>query len=90
MKKDFEGVRALVAALLVDFSSYANKIEDPILIGGQYPPDKMTNLILNFCYDRGIQLSNPDMDTWDEVVQGKFLTKTQTHKPVHRMRFKNA
>jgi hypothetical protein len=76
MNKYKETLRKYVAAALCDFLAYVTSIEDPIIVGGQYPRDKMLSVFSQWCFDRqiNIEITCDDSKLWlNSCQQGNMI-----------------
>jgi len=67
-----ELLRKYVVAALYDFLTYATSIRDPIIIGGQYPRDKMLRVFNKWCLDRKVnvkEITADDSKLWFNSCQ---------------------
>jgi hypothetical protein len=88
-KEQFDTMRGIVSAVLVDLCKYMVKLEAPIVIGGEYPAMSVLTIFENYCYDRDIQISPASDDIWKALYESGKLTTAEINKPERRLRFKN-
>lgn len=68
--------RRLIAASLTDFLTYMVKQREPILVGGQYKPDKFLAVFVEWCKLRGFDSSDPDTNAWLQLCIGGYMGGT--------------
>lgn len=80
MDKRQEILRKYVAAALCDFLAYITSIKEPIIVGGQYPRNKMIETFRQWCFDRKInmgEITDEDAKLWlHSCQQGKMTGPT--------------
>lgn len=64
MKTNRESLRRFLSAALCDLVDYLVELGDPIVVGGQYPKDKLVQAFLKWCTARNICVENPDCEGW--------------------------
>lgn len=64
MKANRETLRRFLSAALCDLIGHLDGLNDPIVIGGQYPKDKLVQAFRKWCEDRNISVENPDCEGW--------------------------
>ena len=64
-------LRKLVGAALCDFITYVESIEDPFIVGGQYPNDKFVNAFHAWLLSRKFELegANKHVKNWIRLYQ---------------------
>jgi len=80
-----EILRKYVAAALCDFLVYVTSIRDPIIVGGQYPQDKMLEVFNKWCHDRKVNVRGTtaeDSKLWlNSCQEGKMTGPTDMSPP---------
>lgn len=79
-----EILRKYVAAALCDFFMYATSIRDPIIVGGQYPQDKMLEVFNKWCHDRKVNVRGTtaeDSELWLNSCQEGKMTGSMDMSP---------
>ncbi len=64
MKINSETLRRFLSAALCDFVGYLDELGDPIIVGGQYPKDKLVQMFQKWCAARNICVKDPDCEGW--------------------------
>lgn len=64
MKANHDPLRRFLSAALCDFVGYLDELGDPIVVGGQYPKDKLVQAFRKWCEDRNICVKDPDCEGW--------------------------
>lgn len=64
MKANRETLRRFLSAALCDLIGYLDELGDPIVVGGQYPKDKLVKAFREWCEARNISVENPDCEGW--------------------------
>lgn len=61
-----EAVRKLVGSALVDLVAYLGTLKDPIIVGGQYPNDKLVAAMRKWLFERKFDIEdiNESAKTW--------------------------
>jgi len=59
-----EGVRRFIAAALCDLISDLSDTPSPIIIGGNYPNDKLIDAFTAWLIKRGIDVADPATEGW--------------------------
>lgn len=64
MKANRETLRRFLSAALCDLVGHLDELVDPIVVGGQYPKDKLVEAFQKWCEVRNISVKNPDCEGW--------------------------
>jgi hypothetical protein len=64
MKANRETLRRFLAAAICDFVGHLDTLTDPILVGGQYPKDKLIGCLREWCDDRNFSVEDADGEGW--------------------------
>jgi len=83
MNPHYNAIRRFLAAALCDFTSYLDKLPDPIIVGGQYPDDRLVRALVNWARERKLSLSDPSSTEWaSSCTSGAlWLQEETTHAP---------
>jgi hypothetical protein len=69
MANQHESARRLVAGGLADFLIYLTSLPDPIVVGGNYPRDRLVQAFQNWAKDRDFSIEKADVSTWREACR---------------------
>jgi len=64
MQANKETLRRFIAAVICDFVGYLDTLADPILVGGQYPKNKLIEHLSKWCNDRNFSVEDADGEGW--------------------------
>ncbi len=69
--------RSLLLGALVDFITYLNENDSPIVVGRDYKPDRVLDAFQAWAKDRGLSLNKIDRPLWLEACRkGVFKDET--------------
>ncbi len=66
--------RRLVAGGLADFLIYLTSLPDPIVVGGNYPRDRLIQAFQKWAKDRDFNVDQADVSSWRAACRNKFFT----------------
>lgn len=72
--EEHEALRKVVAAAVADVITILRLLPDPIIIGGQYPDDKLLRAVAAWAHERNFSLSNPDTESWLKACQSGMVS----------------
>lgn len=79
MNSRYNAIRRFLAAAFCDFTDYLDKLPDPIIVGGQYPNDRLVRALVNWAQERKLSLSDPDSTGWaNSCTSGALWLQEET------------
>ncbi len=69
-----EILRRFIAAGLCDFVGYLDKLDTPIVVGGDYPKDRLVQAFGKWCKDRNVSVADADGEGWLIACKAGSLT----------------
>jgi hypothetical protein len=69
-----EILRRFIAAGLCDLIGYLDNLDTPIVVGGDYPRDRLLQAFRAWCVDRKMSVADADADGWLAACKGGSLT----------------
>lgn len=73
-KPNREAVRRFVAGALCDLIGHLDELDDPIIVGGRYPKDRLILAFYEWCEQRGVSVKDPDATGWLTACKSGALT----------------
>lgn len=73
-KPNRESVRRFVAGALCDLIAHLDSLDDPIVVGGRYPKERLIRAFYEWCEERGISVKDPDATGWLNACKSGALT----------------
>ena len=65
--------RRLVAGCLADFLIYLTNLPEPVIVGGNYPRDRLILAFQNWAKDRNFNIDQADISVWRAVCREKLF-----------------
>lgn len=65
--------RKLIAGALADFLIYLTSLPDPIVIGGNYPRDRLVRAFQGWAQDREFNTEQADISSWRAACHNKLF-----------------
>ncbi len=69
-----EILRRFIAAGLCDLIGYLDRLDMPIVVGGDYPKDRLVQAFGKWCKDRNVSVADADGAGWLAACKGGSLT----------------
>ncbi len=69
-----EILRRFIAAGLCDLVGYLDNLDTPIVVGGDYPKDRLIQAFGKWCKDRNVSVADADGAGWLIACEGGSLT----------------
>jgi len=68
-----ENARSLILGALVDFLEHLNTLEAPIVVGNDYPNDKLIDVFKEWTEQRNVSLKTINKPAWLKLCEQGFL-----------------
>jgi hypothetical protein len=64
---------SLITGAVTDFLHYLNQLESPIVVGREYPPDRLVDAFKQWSFENNVSIKTIDRSLWQHACkQGHF------------------
>jgi hypothetical protein len=71
-----QDARRLLAGGIADLVQYLSALENPIIVGKQYPRNRLMKAINEWSMERRVSLGDADLNLWMAACKNGFMRKT--------------
>ncbi len=73
MPNDTIPARRLIAGTVADLLIYLTSLPDPIVVGGNYPRDRLIMAFQEWAKERDFSIENADISSWRLACRGGYM-----------------